>query len=145
MEIREYVNGDFKRVVEILKMSFPEIAAPIEQSLIDNKTLDLHDSTHTQLVAVLDDKVVGYVLVSKDFDPIIKRVNYWIDYVCVDLEYRGRGIARKLLIKVEEMARSDDVLYLQLTSSRFRSSARKLYLDLGYEIRESDIFRKVIG
>ncbi len=145
MEIREYVNSDFKRVVEILKMSFPEIDSCLEKSLMDNKTLDLHDSNHTQLVAVLDDKVVGYVLISKDFDPIIKRVNYWIDYVCVDLEYRGRGIARKLLIKVEEMARSDDVLYLQLTSSRFRSSARKLYLDLGYEIRESDIFRKVIG
>lgn len=144
MEIREYVNSDFKRVVEILKMSFPEIDMGLEKSLISSKDLDLYGSNYTQLVAVCDCKVVGYVLVSKAIDPIIKRVNYWIDYVCVDSEYRGRGIARELLRKVEEIAREDKALYLQLTSSRFRSSARKMYLDLGYEIRESDIFRKVI-
>lgn len=144
MEIRGYTNSDFHRVVEILKMSFPEIEDFLEKSLISNKDLNLSNDKYIQLVAVFDDQVVGYTLVSKSYDPIIKRVNYWIEYVCVDEAYRGKGIARGLLMKIEELARVNNVLYLQLTSSRFRTNARKLYMDLGYEIRESDIFRKVL-
>lgn len=144
MEIRGYTSSDFHRVVEILKMSFPEIDDFLEKSLVGNKDLDLTNDKYIQLVAVFDDQVVGYTLVSKSYDPIIRRVNYWIEYVCVDEVYRGKGIARSLLMKVEELARGDNVLYLQLTSSRFRTNARKLYMDLGYEIRESDIFRKVL-
>lgn len=145
VEIRKYISSDFFRVVEILRMSFPEINDLLEKSLISSNALDLDDDRHMQLVAVLDNQVVGYTLVSKSYDPIIKRVNYWIEYVCVDEAYRGRGVARMLLTKVEEFAKMDNVLYLQLTSSRIRESARKLYLNLGYEIRESDIFRKVLS
>lgn len=143
MEIREYTNHDFFTVLRILQEAFPKVNG-IDETLKDSNCLDLDKDKYIQLVAVENNNVVGYALVSKSFDPIIKRLNYWIDYVCVDVEYRGRGIAKKLLTKIEEVARKEDVLYLQLTSSRFRTSARKLYLDLGFSIRESDIFRKVL-
>ncbi len=144
MEIREYVSDDFCDVLKILIDSFPESASKIKNSLVDFKSLDLDDNKYIQLVAVENNNVVGYVLVTRSNDPIVNRVNYWIDYVCVDKEYRGRGIAKKLLIRIEELARTENVQYLQLTSSRFREFARKLYIDLGFEIRESDIFRKVL-
>lgn len=144
MKIREYVNNDFEVVLSILKKSFPEVLNEINEALVDSNSLDLDRDRYVQLVYVLDDVVVGYLIASRSFDPIIKKNNYWIDYVCVDEEYRGRGIARKLLKKIEDIASLDNAMFLQLTSSRFRTSARKLYLDLGYQIRESDIFRKVL-
>ena len=144
MKIREYVNNDFEVVLSILKKSFPEVLNEINEALVDSNSLDLDRDRYVQLVYVLDDVVVGYLIASRSFDPIIKKNNYWIDYVCVDEEYRGRGIARELLKKIEDIASLDDAMFLQLTSSRFRTSARKLYLDLGYQIRESDIFRKVL-
>lgn len=144
MKIREYVNNDFEVVLSILKKSFPEVLNEINESLVDSNSLDLDRDMYVQLVYVLDDVVVGYLIASRSFDPIIKKNNYWIDYVCVDEEYRGRGIARELLKKIEDIASLDKAMFLQLTSSRFRTSARKLYLDLGYQIRESDIFRKVL-
>lgn len=144
MKIREYVNNDFEVVLSILKKSFPEVLNEINESLVDSNSLDLDRDRYVQLVYVLDDVVVGYLIASRSFDPIIKKNNYWIDYVCVDEEYRGRGIARELLKKIEDIASLDNAMFLQLTSSRFRTSARKLYLDLGYQIRESDIFRKVL-
>lgn len=144
MKIREYVNNDFEVVLSILKKSFPEVLNEINEALVDSNSLDLDRDRYVQLVYVLDDVVVGYLIASRSFDPIIKKNNYWIDYVCVDEEYRGRGIARELLKKIEDIASLDNAMFLQLTSSRFRTSARKLYLDLGYQIRESDIFRKVL-
>ena len=143
MIIRKYNDNDFFDVVEIIKNSFPEISKDIVASLITVDDLKLGKS-YIQLVAEEDEKVVGYALVSRSIDPILKHTNFWIDYVCVDQNYRGRGIARGLLTRIEEIAISEGVKMLQMTSSRFRTSARKLYIDLGYIIRESDIFRKVL-
>lgn len=144
MEIRNYIKDDFSTVVKILIDSFPESSDKIGNSLIDSELLELDKEKYIQLVAIENNNVVGYVLITRSCDPIIKRVNYWVDYVCVDEAYRGRGIAKKLLTEVERIARQENVLYLQLTSSKFRTVARKIYLDLGFEIRESDIFRKVL-
>ena len=144
MEIRKYNSNDFEKVVEILIDSFPESSSKIKDFLTCFEKLELDSNKYIQLVAIEDSTVVGYVLVTRSNDPIIGRVNYLIDYVCVDKDYRGRGFAKALLIEVERIAKSENVLYLQLTSSRSRTVARKIYLDLGFEIRESDIFRKVL-
>lgn len=144
MLVREYIDEDFERVVFILKHSFLEISEKISKSLKLSSDLSLDKNKYTQLVAVIDDKVVGYLIASRNMDFILKRVNFWIDYVCVDEEYRGRGIAKMLLTTIEKMAKNEDALYLQLTSSRFRTVARKMYYNLGFEVRESDIFRKVL-
>ena len=144
MLIREYSSKDFKFVHDVLTQSFPEVDDMIRKSLVDEDSLNLDKNKYIQLVAEEDGIVVGYALASRSGDPILKRYNFWIDYVCVDSRYRGKGIGRKLLERIEEIALEEKVLFLQLTSSRFRTSARKLYMDMGFEIRESDIFRKVL-
>ncbi len=142
--IRSYENTDFLEVREILLDAFPEVYDLMKESLISSEDLDLDKKHYIQLVAARDGKVLGYALASRSGDPILKKVNFWIDYVCVDKEARGQGIARKLMQEIERIAISEKVLFLQLTSSRFRTGARKLYMDMGFEIRESDIFRKVL-
>jgi len=42
------------------------------------------------------------------------------------------------------IAKKDDAMYRQLTCSRFREAAHKLYMSSGYVKRDSDIFRKEI-
>ncbi len=142
--IREYNNEDFDIVKNILFECFPEVNDLLERSMDNYNTLDLDKNKYIQFVAVEDDKVVGYALASRSLDPVLVRSNIWIDYVCVTSSARGKGIARKLMMAIEELAKEEKILFLQLTSSRFREGARKLYLDLGFEIRESDIFRKVL-
>lgn len=142
--VREYTNEDFEVVKKILFESFPEVNDLLKRSMNTYETLDLDKKKYIQLVAEEDGGVVGYALASRSVDPVLIRTNLWIDYVCVLEEYRGKGIGRMLLKKIEEIAISEKVLFLQLTSSRFRTGARKLYMDLGFSIRESDIFRKVL-
>ena len=142
--IREYDNNDFLEVKEILFEAFPEVNDLLEKSMTTFETLNLEKSKYIQLVALVDEKVVGYMIASRIVDPVLIRTNLWIDYVCVNSEYRGKGIAKKLMKKIEEIAIEEKILFLQLTSSRFRTGARKLYMDMGFKIRESDIFRKVL-
>ena len=142
--IRYYCNEDFEMVKSILINSFPEINGLLENSLISYKNLDLDKNKYIQLVAEVDSKIVGYLLASWIFDPVVMKKNMWIDYVCVHESYRGKGVAKKLLLRIEEIAKDENVMFLQLTSSRFRHGARKLYTDMGFSIRESDIFRKVL-
>lgn len=124
--------------------SFPESDNEIRMGLVNDKCLQLDSEKNMQFVVLSDEIVVGYALVTRFFDPIIRRCNYLIDYVCIDSRYRGLGLGKKLMAKIEESAISENVNYMQLSSSRFRTSARRMYLSMGYEIRESDIFRKVI-
>lgn len=142
--IRSYEENDFESVKKMLIDCFPEAAETLMETLNTKESFKLDKNKYIQLVAVVENVVVGYSIVSRNFDPILKRYNFWIDYVCVNQEYRRRGIAKKLLLEIEKIAIDEDVVLLQLTSSRFRTSARKLYSDIGYEIRESDIFRKVL-
>ena len=144
MLIRNYKDDDFKDVCDILIEAFPSVASELKDKEVSNDLLDLDKDKYFQVVAEGNDKVVGYLLATKNVDPILKKNNFWIDYVCVSTNLRGKGIGRELLRKIEEIAKSEDGFYLQLTSSRFRTHARKLYMDFGFEMRESDIFRKVL-
>ena len=144
MLVRNYSRNDFDYVRLILLESFPEVNVFLNKSLVNDSSLEIDTNKYIQLVAECDGVVMGYALVSRCIDPILSKVNFWIDYVCVGEKYRGNGIAKMLLKSIEEIAVKEGVMFLQLTSSRFRTGARKLYIDMGFEIRESDIFRKVL-
>lgn len=145
MLVRKYMKEDFEDVCEILVEAFVSVASAFKDKEINSDLLDLDGNKYFQVVAEDEGKVVGYLLATKNVDPVLKRNNFWIDYVCVDSNCRGKGIGRQLLTKIEEIAKEENGYYLQLTSSRFRTHARKLYMDFGFEMRESDIFRKVLG
>ena len=145
MLVRKYMKEDFEDVCDILVEAFVSVSSAFKDKEINSDLLDLDEIKYFQVVAEDEGKVVGYLLATKNVDPVLKRNNFWIDYVCVDSNCRGKGIGRQLLTKIEEIAKEENGYYLQLTSSRFRTHARKLYMDFGFEMRESDIFRKVLG
>ena len=97
-----------------------------------------------EIVAVDDEKIVGYLLLTKILNPITNRYYCLVDYVCVLKEYRGREIGKELLDMAYEIAKEEGAIYLQLTSSIFRASAHRLYEKCNFIKRDSDIFRKEI-
>ena len=96
------------------------------------------------MVALYGGEVVGYTLLTKVYDPIKKRNNFYVDYVCVSTNFRRMGIGKMLLNEAYRIAKENNALYLQLTCSRFRMAAHALYLSCNFVKRESDIFRKEI-
>ena len=97
-----------------------------------------------EIVAIVDNKAVGYLLLTKVLNPIKNKYYYLVDYVCVLSNYRGLGISDKLMKFAEDIALNDDAMYLQLTCGTQRVAAHKLYERCGYIKRDSDQFRKVL-
>lgn len=87
-------------------------------------------------------EIVGTLLVTKSYEPLKLVYKYVIDYVVVDPSHRGQKIATKLIEKVIEKARTNEISYLELTSNPKREIARHIYQKLGFKAKGTDIFRR---
>jgi ribosomal protein S18 acetylase RimI-like enzyme len=65
-----------------------------------------------------------------------------VENVAVLKKYRRRGIAKQLLLKLEELAISMNCSTILFVSSAHRTGAHKLYESLGYSIDKVNGYRK---
>lgn len=82
--------------------------------------------------------VVGHSLLTQ-FSPFMV-----IEDVIVLCGHRGDGIGRKLMKRIEEIAREKGCRQIMFVSSAFRKEAHKFYESLGYRLDEVQGFRKGI-
>jgi len=69
-----------------------------------------------------------------------------IDDVVVDQEYRRQGIARAMIIHLLDQAKQKKIFRLSLTNNPDRHpGANLLYLSLGFELYETDVYRIVLS
>lgn len=130
--VRDYEEKDLGEVNQILKEAF------------STEKINFQGEEFHEVVAMVEDRVGGYLLLTKVLNPILNHVYFLIDYVCVASQYRGMGLGEKMLEYAEVIARSNYAMYLQQSCSRFRVPAHKLYEKCGFYMRDSDIFRKDI-
>lgn len=71
--------------------------------------------------------------------PIAKRG--LLEDLVVDKEYRGKGIATKLISTAINEARRNGVAYLYFSSNPKRVEANKLYQHLGFKRRKTNLYR----
>ena len=68
----------------------------------------------------------------------------WIEDVVVDSKARGQKVGEKLLIHAIDFAKTLDISSINLTSMPERVAANKLYHKLGFEKRETNVYRLMI-
>ncbi len=131
--IRKYVNYDFNEVIKLLKENF---------NISDNiKNID--DNLNSfGIVALLNKKIVGYIRIDKLNNPLKNTYYYFLSYVCVDSNYQNAGIATKMLEFIFNMAKDNNINYIELTSRSSREVANHLYLKTGFVIRDTNVFKK---
>lgn len=66
----------------------------------------------------------------------------WIEDVVVDNNYRGKGIAKKLVNFALQFAKKQNITKIDLTSSYHRTEAHKLYESMDFVKRETAVFRR---
>lgn len=59
----------------------------------------------------------------------------------VDQNYRGKGYGKVMIEKVIEQCRNRGNVTLMLTSRPSRVAANQLYKSLGFETRETDVYK----
>ena len=131
-------------VIDYYKDDYLEQVNKVLKEAFDIEKGNFQGEQFKEIVAIANEDVVGYLLLTKVLNPIKNKYYYLVDYVCVLSEYRGLGIADKLMYFAEDIAREDKVMYLQLTCGVHRLAAHKLYERCGYIKRDSDQFRKVL-
>lgn len=131
-EILKAVN----RLVPQLSSSSPQLDSGDLKRIIDDECVDF-------LVAEDSDtgEIVGTLTLVVFFIPT--GVRAWIEDVIVDSGARGSGIGKLLVRRAIEIAGSQGARTVDLTSRPSRVEANALYLSLGFEIRETNVYRFV--
>ncbi len=75
--------------------------------------------------------------------PIPTGTRAWIEDVIVDSNARGKGIGKLLTRRAIEIAGSAGAKTVDLTSRPSRVEANSLYQSLGFELRETNVYRFV--
>ena len=130
IDVRLYDDVDLDSVNRILLESFSITKC------------NFSDDDIIEVVACLNDNVVGYLLITRVFNPIKKCHYCLIDYVCVDSKYRNMGIGEKLINYSLDLIKKSGSTYAQLTCGYNRIYAHKLYEKCGFIKRDSDLYRK---
>ena len=94
------------------------------------------------LVAVSDGEIVGSLTLILVAIPTGLRA--WIEDVVVDEEARGRGVGEALNEEAIRRARARGARTVDLTSRPSREAANRLYERLGFEKRETNVYRFTI-
>ena len=131
--VREYRMTDYFDVSRILEEAFGVTKANVNP-----------DNNYKEYVAVVNDVVAGYLVLTRVLDLVKGRPYYLVDYVCVDKSYRNLGLGQLLMERVLEVARKDKALYVELTSREDRVVAHHLYEKVGFEKRDSYIYRRTL-
>ena len=90
-------------------------------------------------VATIDDTVVGSLTLA--FYRIPTGVKAWIEDVVVDDSARGQGVGESLNLAAIAEARRRGSKDVSLTSRPSREAANRLYRRIGFERRETNVYR----
>ncbi|MDI6103714.1 GNAT family N-acetyltransferase [Actinoplanes sp. NEAU-A12] len=91
------------------------------------------------LIAWVDGEILG-TLTLVTF-PIPTGLRAWIEDVVVDEAARGRGVGAALTHEAVRLAREAGARTVDLTSRPSRAAANRLYERLGFQVRDSKVYR----
>lgn len=103
----------------------------------------LSDNNSIILAAVEDDRIVGTATLCIAHTP--EFTLGFVEAVVVLHEYRGRHIAKRLMTELLQQARAAGVQKLHLTSNPLRDAANGLYLKMGFERYDTNVYTMKIN
>ena len=100
----------------------------------------LLDSENSHLFFIIkDEQIAGMLTVGIYHSPTGGKA--WIEDVVVDETFRGQGLSKQLVAHAIEFVKSQQIPLLMLTSNPKRIAANKLYQAMGFERKETNVYR----
>jgi ribosomal protein S18 acetylase RimI-like enzyme len=131
-QVNENVTRAFSKLV-------PQLTGRKEYpSLEELERVIRSENTHL-FVATEGDEVMGTLTLV--FYQIPSGLKAWIEDVIVNESFRGKGVATALLCHALHIARDKGARKVDLTSAPSRGAANRLYQKLGFEQRETNVYR----
>ena len=97
-------------------------------------------SSNSHLFFLLkEEQIAGMLTVGIYYSPTGGKA--WIEDVVVDESFRGQGLSKLLVAHAIEFVKAKQVPSLMLTSNPKRIAANKLYQAMGFERKETNVYR----
>lgn len=135
--IKDYSLGLTEAINKLL-VQLNETAILLTDSNVKNM---IASSVNKLFVARRSDnkEIIGMLTLIVYRIPVWKKA--WLEDLVVDKKYRDRGVATKLIRHAIGNAKANGVLSLNLTSRPEREEANRLYERLGFEKRDTNVYR----
>jgi ribosomal protein S18 acetylase RimI-like enzyme len=117
----------------------PQLNASLPIPSLEHLAKVVADPAVTLLVGRDDARITGVATVVVYTTPIWLKAR--IEDVVVDQAARGRGVGEALVRACIEVARRRGAGVVELQSARSREAANRLYPRLGFELRDSNVYR----
>ena len=124
----------------------PQLSSSSPPPTLEQLERIIGDPATTLLVAKdenADGLVVGMLTLAVFLLPT--GVRAWIEDVVVDDNSRGAGVASLLVQAALTRAEESGARTVDLTSRPQRKAANRLYVRLGFEKRETNVYRRTLG
>ena len=126
-------------LVDALTTLLPQLNPRLKPLTIDRLSKVIADPATTLLVARDDGRIVGVAAVLAYATPAFVKAR--IEDVVVDENSRGRGVGEALVRRCIDVARERGAEIVELQSARWRDVANRLYPRIGFQLRESNLYR----
>ncbi|MEN6410123.1 MAG: GNAT family N-acetyltransferase [Anaerolineaceae bacterium] len=132
------------QVTDELMEAFQRLVPQLSSTNPPPTRAELEDMVYSQASHVLiargeDGRILGTLTLVVFRIPT--GVRAWIEDVVVDGAARGQGVGEALTRYALEVARSLNARTVDLTSRPSREAANRLYQRVGFEMRESNLYR----
>lgn len=135
----EVVAEANEEVREGLNQLLPQLSSTAHELTMAEIEELLTSASTTLFMARQDEKFVGTLTLVVFRIPTGLRG--WIEDVVVDASARGLGVGEALTVAAIQEAKERGVRSLDLTTRPTRESANRLYARLGFERRETNVYR----
>lgn len=135
----QLVQHATEELVEAFARLLPQLsrsAAPLDAEAIERLATW---NGNRLLVARVDGAIVGTLTLA--MFPIPTGLRAWIEDVVVDGSARGHGVGAALTLEAVRLAQEAGARTIDLTSRPSRDAANRLYERLGFELRDSRVYR----
>lgn len=135
VEIKTYSPAYHAAIQHFLNQLTPE-----PMTFTESMFKELLASTNSYLFFLMqEEKIAGMLTVGIYHSPTGGKA--WIEDVVVDEAFRGQGLSKLLVNHAIEFVKSQHIPLLMLTSNPSRIAANKLYQAMGFERKETNVYR----
>ncbi|MBQ4055912.1 MAG: GNAT family N-acetyltransferase [Bacteroidaceae bacterium] len=138
VEIKTYSPAYHAAIQHFLNQLTPD-----PMTFTESMFKELLASTNSYLFFLMqEEKIAGMLTVGIYHSPTGGKA--WIEDVVVDEAFRGQGLSKLLVNHAIEFVKSQHIPLLMLTSNPSRIAANKLYQAMGFERKETNIYRMIL-
>ncbi len=128
-----------QELLDALTSLLPQLNPKLKPLTMERLNRVIGDPATTLLVVSDDGLIVGAAAVLVYATPAFVKAR--IEDVVVDEHSRGKGVGEALVRRCMEVARERGAEIVELQSARWRKVANRLYPRLGFQLRESNLYR----